>query len=278
MRRSKVLENLRAGHPALTVNISLSTNPLAVEIAGRAGIDGVWIDSEHRPFHQGEIASMITAGRVADVDCYIRIRKGEGYTSFFRPLEDGAAGIMVPHVTTREEAEWVARNAKFPPLGRRGMETMMPDADLGFVDPLEYVEHRNRETFVVIQIEDIEALDALDGIAAVDGVDILLIGPADLTFSMGIPLQFDHPRFRYVVSRIAGAAANHGKWWGMPVPDVAAAERYAEQGARFFNIGGDYGVLRNAFTAVRNEFNEAFGLGGSAGDGADTAPGVSVDA
>ena len=257
MRRSKVLEQLRAGKAAVSVNISLSTNPLAVEIAGRSGIDGIWIDSEHRPYTQREIAEMITAGRVADIDCFVRIRKGEGYTSFFRPLEDGAAGIMVPHVATRDEAEWVVRNAKFPPIGRRGMENVMPDADLGFVDTLDYVEHANRQTFVAIQIEDVEALDELDGIAAVEGIDILFIGPADLTFSMGIPLQLDHPRYREAVACIAAAAAKNGKWWGLPVPNGEAVTRYVEQGARFLNLGGDYGMLREGFRATRETFDAA---------------------
>ena len=263
MRRSKVLEVLRDGQAAVTVNLSLAANPLAMELAGRSGLDGVWIDSEHRPYAQREIAAMITAGRVADIDSLVRIRKGEGYTSFFRPLEDGAAGIMVPHVTTGDEAAWVARNAKYPPIGRRGMETMMPDADLGLVDPLAYVEHANRETFVAIQIEDVEALDAVDDIAGVEGVDILFIGPADLSLSMGIPLQTAHPDFRDAVARIAEAAANAGKWWGLPVADGDGVTKYAEQGARFFNMGGDYGWLRQGLAGAREQFDEAWGAFGS---------------
>jgi len=259
MRTSRILARLRNNQPVLTVNVSLAPSPLAVEIAGRCGIDGVWIDLEHRPWTMHDIFPMLAAGRIADTDCFVRIRKGEGYTSFFRPLEDGAAGIMAPHVKSREEAEWVARNAKFPPIGRRGLETMMPDADLGFSDPIEYTRHANRETFVCIQIEDAEALDHLDEIAATPGVDILFIGPADLTFSMGIPLELSHPDFLRAVRAIASAAERNGKWWGIPAPDVQTALRYAEQGARFFNIGGDYGILRTAFAAVRKEFDEAFG-------------------
>jgi len=164
----------------------------------------------------------------------------------------------VPHVVTREEAEWVARNAKYPPIGRRGLENMMPDADLGFVDTRSYIEHANRETFVAIQLEDVEALDHLDDIVSVKGIDILFIGPGDLTLSMGIPLQLDHARYRDAVARIAAAAARHGKWWGLPVGDVAAAQRFAEQGARLFNIGGDYGMLRTGFVNLRQNFDRAF--------------------
>lgn len=257
MRRSRVLEKLRSGEMALTVNISLAPSPLAVQLAGHCGFDGIWIDTEHRPMNQWQVSSMIRAGHLTDIDCYVRIRKGEGYTSFFRPLEDGAAGIMVPHVKTREEAEWVVYNAKFPPVGRRGLETMMQDADLGFNDPIEYTQHANRETFVAIQIEDVEALDHIDEIGAVPGIDVLFIGPADLTFSMGIPLQLDHPRFRDTVKRIAAAASENGKWWGIPVGDVDSARRYAAQGARFLNVGGDYGLLRNGFQQIQADFSTA---------------------
>ena len=259
MRRSKMLAKLRAGQFALTTNISLSMNPLAVELAGRSGIDGMWLDTEHRPFTQREVSHMLTASRVADIDVFVRIRKGEGYTAFFRPLEDGAAGICVPHVATEEEARWVARNAKYPPIGRRGFENVMPDADLGFADSIEYIEHANRETFVMIQIEDVEALDHLDAILAVDGIDLCFVGPADLTLSMGIPLQTTHERYLDALKQVAAAAERHGVWWGLPVPSVEAARTYADMGARYFNIGSDYRVLRAHYAAVRAEFNNAFG-------------------
>jgi 4-hydroxy-2-oxoheptanedioate aldolase len=259
MRESKVLGKLRSGQAALLVNISLSPNPLAVEMAGRTGIDGVWIDMEHRPLTQREVAHMIAGARLGDIDAMPRIRKDEGYTAFFRPLEDGAAGIMVPHIKTREEAEWVVRNAKYPPLGRRGMESVMPDADLSFSDPLEYMEHANRETFVVIQIEDAEALDNLDEIAAVEGVDVIFVGPSDLTVSMGIPLQKTHPRYLEAEAAIARAAAKHGKWWGRPIANPEDLERCLENGGRFFNMASDFGLLKAGFLQTRQIFDEIAG-------------------
>ena len=257
MRRSKVLGKLRAGKPVLLTSIVLGPSTLAVEILGRAGIDGVWIDMEHRPTSQREVAEMINAARIVDTDAMVRIRKGEGYTSFFRPLEDGASGIMVPHVKSREEAEWVVSNAKYPPLGRRGCDTTMPDSDTAFSEPLAYLEHANRETFVVAQIEDAEALDHLDEIASVPGLDVLFIGPADLSLSLGVPFQTDSARYREAVQAICTAAERHGKWWGLVVGDVAAAANYAQQGARFLCVGGDIFLLKAACLALRKGFDEA---------------------
>lgn len=257
MRRSRVLERLRAGKAALLTSIILGPSTLAVETLGRAGIDGVWIDMEHRPMSQREVAEMVTASRIVDMDAMVRIRKGEGYTSFFRPLEDGASGIMVPHVKSREDAEWAVANAKFPPLGRRGCDTTMPDSDMTFADPLTYLEHANRETFVVVQIEDAESLDHLDDIASVEGIDVLFIGPADLSISLGVPFQMQCARFREAVQAVRWAAKRHGKWWGLVVGDVPSAGSYAEDGARFLCIGGDFFFLKAACLGLRKEFDDA---------------------
>ena len=132
----------------------------------------------------------------------------------------------------------------------------MPDADLGFVDSLEYFEHANSETFVVVQIEDAEALDNLDDIMSTDGIDCIFIGPADLSLSLGVPLQFGSQKYKDAEDAIAKAAERNGKWWGRPVGDAATAAIYAERGARFFNLGGDYGLLLGGFKAYRKDFDE----------------------
>ena len=199
---------------------------------------------------------MINAGRIVDVDAMIRIRKGDGYTSFFRPFEDGAAGIMVPHVKSGSEAEWVVCNARYPPIGRRGTETAMSDADNSFADPLAYLQHANRETFVVVQIEDAEALDHLDEIVSLEGIDVVFVGPADLSVSLGVPFQFQSQTYLDALGKIRSAAHRHDKYWGLPVGDCAAAARYAEQGARFFCIGSDLRFFKAACVALRAEFDQ----------------------
>ena len=259
MRRSKVLAKLRADKPALITNVSMGPSPLLVEMAGRAGIDGVWIDTEHRPFTEREVAEMIAGARLGDIDAMPRIRKGEGYTAFFRPLEDGAAGIMVPHVTTREEAEWIVRNARYAPLGRRGAEVVMPDADFADAPALDYMKHANRETFVAIQFEDVEALDHLDEIMSVEGFEVAFIGPADLSISLGVPFQWESARYQEAVKAIREAAERHGKWWGQPCADMDAASRVVELGARFIAMGSDFGFLKKAFARLVQDFSERCG-------------------
>ncbi len=256
MRRSKVLEKLRNDEPVLCTNINAGVLPLLMEMAGKVGIDAVWIDMEHRDYSWSDVKQMVTAGRLADIDSMVRIRKGEGYTTFFRPLEDGAAGIMVPHVTTADEARDVIRNAKFAPEGLRGLETVMQDADCSLADAHEYMQHANRETFIAIQIEDREGVDAIDEIAAVAGIDIFFIGIGDLTQSYGKPLDFENPQITDAISKISAAAARNNVHWGMPCRSVEHAGELIDRGARFISLGADIYVMAQFYQKLHGEFHD----------------------
>ena len=153
---------------------------------------------------------MIMAIRERGAEAVIRPRRS-GPDAVYRLLEIGAAGLVVPHCMNAEHAREIVRNTRFAPIGQRGMETVCLDADYMMADAKEYFEFANRETFVVVQIEDREAVEDVEAIAAVEGVDGLFFGPGDLAQSYGIPLQFDHPTMREALERVAGAATEHGK-------------------------------------------------------------------
>jgi len=260
MRNSKVLARLRADKPVLMCNISLGVNPMAVELAGKLGFHGIWMDMEHRSFTWRDIELLIMAARLGDVDAVVRIRKQEGYATVHRPLQEGAGGLIVPHVRSPEEAAQWVEYGKFPPVGRRGFENVMRDADLGMANNADYVEHANRETFIALQIEDIEAVDAVEEIAAVPGYEMFFVGPADLSLGYGVLGETRHPKVMKAIEKIAAAAARHGKWWGMPVTGAAEAAQFAAMGGRFFNFGGDFGWIRAGLTQTRDQFAETFGL------------------
>jgi 4-hydroxy-2-oxoheptanedioate aldolase len=116
-------------------------------------------------------------------------------------------------------------------------------------DPIEYMEHANKETFVVYQIEDREAVDVVDEIAAVEGYDLIFIGPADLSISYGVPMQTNHPTMQRAIDRVANACAKHGKFWGMPSGSPEAAQALLDRGARFITCAGDHGALVNGIRA-----------------------------
>ena len=102
-------------------------------------------------------------------------------------------------------------------------------------------------------------MDDVDAIAATPGVDILFVGPADLSQSLGVPLQLEHERMREAIARVAAAAARHGKWWGLPVPSAEAAARYYEQGARFFACGAAVIILQRGLRQIREQFAPLLG-------------------
>jgi 4-hydroxy-2-oxoheptanedioate aldolase len=198
---------------------------------------------------------MAIACRATDIDLMVRIRK-TGYTSVMRALEFGANGIMVPHCCSVEEAQQWANWTRFPPQGTRGFDGAGADGDYSLSDPLEYLRERNEETFLAVQIEDREAVDCVEGIAAVEGVDLLFVGPADLSISYGIPMQRQHPLVQRALDRVANAAEKAGKWWGTvtETPELAQAE--LDRGARLVTCANDHFLLvhglQNAYRQFEN--------------------------
>jgi len=242
MRKSRTLRKLRQGEPVLVISPSLTHTPRTVEIAGLIGFDCAWLDTEHSDFSTDDLYPSLMAARLHDMDAMVRIRKA-GYSDYFRPLEQGATGIMVPHVMSADEARRAVRNAKFAPAGLRGIDAAGPDADFMTVEPKSYAEEANRETFVVCQVEDREALDCIDEIMSVPGVDVIFVGPADLSQSLGVAFQFESQVLQRAVEKVAEAARRHGKSWGIPAGTPAAFERYTSMGARFMGVGSDLGSL-----------------------------------
>ncbi len=253
MVRSKVLEKLRGGGFVRAVSITRVTDPWATELAGKLGFDLIWLDLEHRAFGYDIIDSISLACRATGMDLMARVRKGD-YSSPMRALEFGANGIMVPHCRSVEEARQWVEWTKFPPLGRRGFDGAGADADFSLADPIKYQEHANRETFLVLQIEDREAVECVEDIAQVEGVDVLFVGPADLTNSYGVSMQKEHASVQKAIDRVASAAAKAGKWWGIPTATPEAAQQTLDRGARMITCGGDQGFIVNGFRQASERF------------------------
>lgn len=242
MTKSRLLKKLRAGDFVRVVNFNRVTEPWLTEVAGTLGFDVIWLDMEHRAFGYDVVDRVSLACRATGVDLMVRIRK-TGYTSAQRALELGANGIMLPHCRSVEEAQQWADWTRFPPQGTRGFDNAGADADYTLTDTLRFLKERNEETFLMVQIEDREAVECVEGIAAVEGVDLLFIGPGDLTISYGVPMQRQHPLVQRAMDRIANAAEKAGKWWGTvtETPEVAQAEM--DRGARMVTCADDHFLL-----------------------------------
>ena len=255
MTKSKVLQKLRAGDFIRVVGVGRVLEPWFSELIGRMGFDCIWLDMEHRGFGFDRIDPISLACRATGIDLMVRILK-TSYDSPMRALEFGANGLMVPHCRSAAEARHWVGWAKFPPLGRRGFDGAGADADWALADPIENLKHANEETFLLLQIEDKEAIDEVDEIAAVEGVDLLFVGPGDLTISYGVPMQMDHPDVQRAYDRVANAAAKHGKWWGTTSATPEVAQKVLDRGGRMITCGGDHPYLLNGLKASAAAFSK----------------------
>ncbi len=255
MRQSRVLKKLRAGEFVITANVNRVAEPWLAEVIGRIGFDVIWFDMEHRAFGYDKIDGVSLACRSTGIDLMVRVLK-TGYTSPMRALEFGANGILVPHCLSVEEARQWVEWVRFPPLGRRGFDGAGADADYALADPKEYLAHANDEVFLALQVEDKECVEVVDEIASVPGVDLLFVGPGDLSISYGVPFQFDHPLVQSAIDRVASAALKAGKWWGIPTGSPEQAQSYLDRGARLITAGNDHAFLLRGFQQAFEEFNQ----------------------
>jgi 4-hydroxy-2-oxoheptanedioate aldolase len=235
------------------VGMNRVTEPWFAELAGKLGFDVIWFDMEHRA-HGFEIVDRVSlACRATGIDLMVRVRK-TGYTSVMRALEFGANGVMVPHCRSAKEARQWVEWTRFPPLGKRGFDGAGADGDYGLTNPLEFLKEQNEETFLVLQIEDRESVECVDEIVAVEGVDLLFVGPGDLSISYGVPLQREHALVQRAMDKVANAAAKAGKWWGTVTPTPESAQRELDRGARMVTCADDHFLLVHGLQNARREF------------------------
>jgi 4-hydroxy-2-oxoheptanedioate aldolase len=240
MRKSRVLERLRAGHVVYCLKANLA-DARVVEIAGLAGFDCVWTDMEHVANDWSVIERQVWAGKAHGTDIMVRVARGS-YSDHVRPLELDAAGIMVPHVMSLDDARRVVSMTRFHPVGRRPVDGGNADGSYCAVDIHDYFREANAERFVCVQIEDPEPLPELDAIAALPGIDMLFFGPADFSQGIGAPASWDHPELVETRRRIAEVCVAHGKFAGT-VGSPAALASLVGMGYRFLGMGADVVAL-----------------------------------
>lgn len=228
-------------------------SPLSTEIVGMAGFDWVLIDLEHGAGSEKDVLAQLQALNNSNTAALVRVESHEP-SRISRVMEMGALGIMCPKVNTAAEAKKVINGLHYPPLGNRGVATMVRAAGFGksFDD---YYKNAKANLLGIVQIETVEALSHLDDIASVDGVDVLFIGPGDLTMDMGIFGEFNHPRYINAVEDTIHAASKSGKAVGILFFDTNDYKRYFEMGIRFIGCGSDSVFLGNGAKEMVSKLN-----------------------
>lgn len=214
---------------------------LTVEMIGAAGFDWTWIDLEHGAQDYSELIHQMQAASIYDAPAVVRIAWNEA-PRFKRVLDLGAAGIMVPYVTDAAEARRAAESMRYPPAGIRGVAKFTRACGFG-QDFAGYFAEANRNLLTVVQLETTRSVQNASEIAAVDGVDVLFIGPLDLSVSMGMADTYEHPDFLDALDRVGKACKAHGKAAGILVPKLDYLESWISRGFTFLVVGSDGGCV-----------------------------------
>lgn len=251
LRPSRILRELRANQRSTVIKLNLG-DPRIVELAGLSGASAVWLCNEHVPNDWLNLEHQIRAAKLYDMDTIVRVNKG-GYSEYVKPFECDATGIMVPHITSAEEARNVVDMVRCQPLGHKALDAGNMDGLFCQVPLADYAKHCNTEKFVILQIESPEALEVVDEIAAVPGFDMLLFGAGDFSHRIGKLGQATHPEVVAARKKVAAAAIKHGKY-------VAVASLFGQkeeviaEGTHVFTLGADVIELGNAFKSMVGAF------------------------
>jgi 2-keto-3-deoxy-L-rhamnonate aldolase RhmA len=251
-----IKQRLTAGELVLGTFVSEVRNPNVAHLLAQSGFDFFVLDNEHGSYSPETVSDMIAGARGADIEVVVRICQIDR-ESILKPLDAGAAGLLVPQVNTREEAAEVVRHAKYAPGGERGAAIRRPHSRYGRVDAAAYLAQANRDTFIAVQAESRQSIDNIDAIAAVVGVDCVFAGPFDLSVDLGIPGQFDHPDEVAAITRMIAACRTHGKAAGTLMFDAAAARMWIDRGMRFLAYSSDVTLLADAAAKAVAELKNA---------------------
>ena len=253
MRKSKTLARIR-NHQTVRMCCLGHYMPFFVKQAAHFGFDCIWLDLEHRNFSDREVQSLLAYSHLHDIDIMVRPATLEK-TRLYRYLEDGAAGLMIPHVNTAEKARMLVDAVKFPPIGDRGLDGAGLDADFYVGDTDEFVKQANQETFLVVQIETLQAVQNVEEIAAVPGVDGLFVGPGDL--GLRIKLDPSQGTLESAFERVASACKRHGKAWGSPAGTAEVLQQRQKQGGQLLNHGGEFEAVMNMLKKSAAAFEDS---------------------
>lgn len=245
MTGRQVSEALHAGSPVYGTLI-VSTSPVWLGHVKSTGLDFVFIDTEHIPIDRVTLSWMCQAYRLSGLAPMVRIPQPDPHQACM-VLDGGASGVLAPYVETPEQVRSLVGAVKFRPLkGQRLTDFLSGEKGLE-PELLNYVNERNADNFLVINIESVPAMDSLEQILDVPGIDAVLIGPHDLSCSLGIPEQYDNPQFERAVQHILHTVRSRHLGFGVHFwksPDRQIA--WARAGANLIMHHGDVSIFSQA--------------------------------
>jgi 4-hydroxy-2-oxoheptanedioate aldolase len=223
-----------------------TASPVVAEVCAAAGVDWLLLDLEHGSGGEEQVRAVVPAAGAYGVPTVVRVESA-ARVRIGRVLDLGAAGVMLPRLDSAEEVREAVHHLRYPPGGDRGVATYNRACRFG-LDPAA-LDRAADDVLGVVQIESARAVEDVDKIAAIDGVDVLFVGPRDLSHDLGVPGKLTAPAFLAALDRVRAAAALHGKACGLLVADGGAAAARRAEGWTFIAIGSDSTLLASALSA-----------------------------
>jgi 2-dehydro-3-deoxyglucarate aldolase/4-hydroxy-2-oxoheptanedioate aldolase len=242
MKPNPVKQALRAGEVQLGCGIAQFRSPEIPRILKAAGFDWAFIDTEHGNFNLETVQDLCRVSALVGF-CPI-VRVGElNYSLVARALDNGAEGVIFPRVESPEMLEHAVRWTKFPPTGIRGFGLTTASVNYETATFPQIIDHFNQQTVVVLQIETRRALEAREELLSVQGIDAVMVGPADLSISLGVPGEFEHPMMVEAMENIRDSCIRHGVAPGTQTRTLKLARFWKDRGMRFLGCSSETGML-----------------------------------
>jgi len=255
--RNNVKEKLARGEVVASMTVRLTRSIEIARIAKTAGFDSIYVDVEHSSLSLETTSQICIAALEIGIAPFVRVPSTRP-EHVSRALDGGALGVIAPHVRSAEEARQVVFSAKYPPLGGRSAGGPLPHLGYRSFPAAEVNAAMNEATMVVVQFETADAVERAEEIAAVEGVDLVLIGTNDLLADMGLAGQYEHERVRQAYARTLAACGKHGKHVGVgglaTRPKLAA--EFVRMGARYVSTGTDLAFLLAESAARAKQVHE----------------------
>jgi 4-hydroxy-2-oxoheptanedioate aldolase len=247
MRKNQLKEKLKQGEVVLGPFINCAY-PAFIEICGHAGFDFAVIDLEHSPLHTLIAEDLCRAADCVGLAPIIRVRKNDA-PQIQRALDIGSAGVQVPQIETKADAEAVVRGAKYSPLGARGL-SFYTRAGVYTAAGTQITEQLNQESLIVVHIEGKRGIDNIQEIVSVPHIDVIFLGPYDLSQSLGIPGQVRDPRVIELMKTGIQTIRNAGKAAGTFADTPEMAKQWIDAGVQYLALGVDVGIFLRACQAL----------------------------
>jgi 4-hydroxy-2-oxoheptanedioate aldolase len=252
--QNRVKQKLQAGDLVLGF-VCRTLSPTVVELVGLSGFDFVWLDMEHTCASFETIESLCRAADAVGIESLVRV-PDKSPSSIARVLDTGVSILNVPHVEDRRQAEAIVEVAKYAPLGQRGYCATTRGTKYGFAgNARDTFSAANERTMIMVQIESARGVENATGICAVAGVDSVFVGLADLSQSMGVTGQLDHPDVLASARAVLAVAKEAGKIGAMLVETPEAAAQWVAEGARMLPCGVDVPTIAKTFVRIREQFD-----------------------